>query len=151
MPQSLSRVLIHTVFSTKDRYPFLSNQDLRGETYAYLGGIAKKLTCDPIRVGGTADHVHLLTTLPRTVAIADFVKEVKRVSTNWIKERGGIHGKFHWQSGYAVFSVGYGEVERLIRYIENQEAHHRSVGFQDEYRSLLRDQGIEFDERYLLR
>ena len=149
MPQSLSRVLIHTVFSTKERTPLLSGEDLRGQTHAYLGGVAKRLGCDPIKIGGEADHVHLLTTLPRTLAIADFVKEAKRVSTNWIKDRGGIHAKFHWQSGYGVFSVSQAEVDRIIRYIEDQEAHHRAIGFQDEFRALLREHGVAFDERYV--
>jgi REP element-mobilizing transposase RayT len=149
MPQSLSRVLIHTAFSTKERAPLLSDTELRGETHAYLGGIAKQLGCDPIRVGGVADHVHLLTVLPRTMTIADFVKEVKRVSSNWIKERGGIHAKFQWQSGYGVFSVSPADVDQMVRYIEDQELHHRATGFQDEYRALLREQGIEFDERYV--
>lgn len=149
MPQSLSRVLIHTVFSTQDRAPFLANQELRDETHAYLGGIVKKLDCHPIQVGGTSDHVHLLTTLSRTVTIADLVKEAKRVSTNWVKRRGGIHAKFHWQSGYAVFSVSPKDVDRLLHYIQDQEEHHREVGFQEECRSLLLEHGIEFDERYM--
>ncbi len=149
MPQSLSRALIHTVFSTKDRFPFLANHDLRGEMHAYVGGIAKKLDCEPIRIGGIADHVHLLTTLSRTISIADFVKEVKRVSSIWIKERGGLQSKFRWQSGYGVFSVSPLDVDRLVCYIENQEAHHERTGFQDEYRALLREHGVDLEERYL--
>ncbi len=149
MPQSLPRVLIHTVFSTKDRAPFLANQELRQEAHSYLGGIAKKLDCHPIQVGGTADHVHLLTTLPRTTPIADLIKETKRVSSNWIKERGGIHAKFHWQSGYGVFSVSPGDADRLSQYIGYQERHHHKTGYQEEYRSLLEEHEIEFDERYV--
>ena len=81
MPQSLSKVLIHTIFSTKSRQPYFKQISFRGELHSYLGGVARSLDCQPLRIGGVSDHVHLLTTLSRTVAIAEFVKEVKRVST----------------------------------------------------------------------
>ena len=104
MPQSLSRILIHTVYSTKDRLPFLRDPEFRGETHAYLAGCAKALACLPVRIGGTEDHVHLLTTLSRTITVADFVKETKRKTTLWVKEKTG-HQDFSWQAGYGCFSV----------------------------------------------
>lgn len=149
MPQSLARVILHTVFSTKDRFPFFQNPVFRAEVHAYLGGCAKSLDCLPIQVGGVADHVHLLATLPRTLAIADFIKEVKRVSTIWIHERGPEWTKFHWQSGYGVFSVSESNVSAAARYIENQEHHHRVTTFQDEYRALLQKHGIAWDESHV--
>ena len=148
MPQSLSNVIIHTVFSTKNRVPFLGDPGLRSETHRYLGGVAKTLKCQPLIVGGVTDHVHLLTTLARTVSVADFVKELKRVSCNWLQHDKGIDG-FHWQSGYGVFSVSESQVARVRGYIELQEEHHRRQTFQEELRELLRRHGIEFDERYL--
>ena len=93
-------------------------------------------------------HVHLLTTLSRTIAIADFVKEAKRVSCNWIQERGARWSKFHWQAGYATFSVSESKVADVIHYIENQDAHHRAQTFQDEYRDFLRKHGEEWDKKY---
>jgi putative transposase len=105
MPQSLARILVHTIFSTKNRESCLTDVELRSNLYPFMGGVADKLGCDPIRIGGTADHVHLLTTLSRTTTIADLVKEVKRVSTDWIQGRGGMFSKFHWQAGYGAFSV----------------------------------------------
>ena len=93
-------------------------------------------------------HVHLLTTLSRTIAIADFVKEVKGVSCNWIQERGARWSKFHWQAGYATFSVSESKVADVIHYIENQDAHHRAQTFQDEYRDFLRKHGEEWDKKY---
>ena len=149
MPQSLARVILHTVFSTKDRFPFLQNPTFRAEVHAYLGGCAKSLDCLPIQIGGVAYHVHLLTTLPRTLTSADFIKEVKRVSTNWIHDRGAEWTKFHWQGGYGVFSVSESKVPAVMRYIENQEEHHRVTTFQDEYRALLKKHGIICDETYL--
>ncbi len=149
MPQSLARVILHTVFSTKDRFPFLQNPAHRAEVHAYLGGCAKSLDCLPIQIGGVSDHVHLLTTLPRTLAIADFIKEIKRVSTNWIHERGAEWTKFHWQAGYGVFSVSESQVPAVARYIEHQEEHHRVTSFQEEYRALLKKHGIAPDETYL--
>jgi putative transposase len=149
MPQSISRVVIHTVFSTKGREPAFQNAACRSEVHAYLGGCAKTLDCLPIQIGGVADHVHLLTTLPRTLCIADFVKEVKRVSTGWIQERGGLFTQFHWQAGYDCFSVSESMVPKVVRYIEGQEEHHRVITFQDEYRELLRRHGQTWDEQYL--
>ena len=115
MPQSLSKVYIHTVFSTKNREPFLADEALREELHAYMGGIAKQLECYPVRVGGTADHVHLLTTLARTKMISELVKEVKRVSSVWLHEK-GISG-FKWQAGYASFSVSQSNLEFDERFV----------------------------------
>ena len=147
MPQSLANVLIHTVFSTKHRQPFLRDPDLRDEMHRYLGGAAKTLDCQPLTVGGVDDHVHLLTTLSRTLTIADFVKEVKRVSTVWAQGKG--QPRFHWQAGYGAFSVGQSEVERVRTYIHNQATHHAQVSFQDEFRKVLAAHGLEWDERYV--
>ena len=104
MPQSLAKILIHTVFSTKDRRPFLREKPLRDELHHYLGGILQHLDCQPILVGGVEDHVHLLSTLARTCQPAELVKEVKRGSSIWIKSRDAALRDFSWQNGYGVFS-----------------------------------------------
>ncbi|MEJ6573482.1 MAG: IS200/IS605 family transposase [Akkermansiaceae bacterium] len=148
MPQSISRVLIHTVFSTKNRAPFLMNPAFRDELHSYLGGCAKTLGCQPIRVGGVEDHVHLLTSLSRTLTIADFVKEIKRNSSIWAKEKEGLTD-FAWQSGYGCFSVSESQIPNVSQYIEKQEEHHRTITFQDEYRELLSKHGEKWDERYV--
>ncbi len=149
MPQSLAQVYIHTIFSTKDRHPFLSEPGLRSDVHAFMSGTAKSLQCFPIQIGGVADHVHLLTTLSRTIPISEFVKEVKRVSTNWIQDRGGAYAKFHWQSGYGAFSVSKSALVEVGDYIKNQEEHHRKVGFQDEFRRFLQKHEIDYDEKYV--
>ena len=149
MPQSLARVVIHTVFSTQGREPVFQNAAFRDELHAYLGGCAKTLDCLPLQIGGVEDHVHLLTTLSRTITIADFVKEVKRVSTGWIQTRGGLFRQFHWQAGYGCFSVSESKVPAVIQYIQGQEEHHRQQTFQEELRRILSAHGQAWDERYV--
>ena len=149
MPQSLAKILVHTVFSTNERRPFLCDRALREEMHRYLGGILNNLDCQPIIVGGVEDHVHLLSTLSRTCDAAKMVKEVKRGSSLWIKTRGAAMDDFAWQNGYGIFSIGFSQIESVRRYIANQENHHRKVTFQDEFRLLLKRYAIEFDERYV--
>src|SRR5580765_4882275 len=104
MPQSLSMVYIHPVFSTKERRPFLRDQRIREKVHGYLGAVSKRLDCPPIITGGVEDHVHLLARFGRTITQAEWVKELKRVSNIWLKEEAGLAG-FEWQAGYADFSV----------------------------------------------
>jgi len=148
MPQSLSAVYIHLVFSTKNRQPFLREQDMRARLHAELGGITKTLGCAPILTGGVEDHVHLLARFGRTIAQAEWVKELKRVSNLWLKKEYGL-SDFEWQGGYADFSVSYSNLDRVKRYISSQEEHHRKRSFQDEVRELLRRHRMEWDERYI--
>ena len=149
MAQSLARILLHIVFSTKDRQPFLRDRELREETHRYLGGILTNLHCQPLITGGVEDHVHLLLAFSRTETVADVVKELKRASNVWLKAKAPQLADFAWQSGYGVFSIGQSQVEALRSYITGQEGHHRKVSFQDEFRELLRRYEIEFDERYV--
>ncbi len=149
MPQSLAAVYLHLVFSTRDRAPLLQDEALRDALHEYLGGVSKTLECAPLRVGGVEDHVHLLARFGRTLTIADWVKEVKRVSSIWVHERGNAYRQFHWQNGYGVFSVSHSNRDRVIEYIDGQEQHHRRMTFQDELRGLFRKHEVEFDERYV--
>ena len=146
MPQSLSRVLIHLVFSTKNREPFIAPES-RERVFTYLGGTLNALDCPAIRVGGMADHVHLLFVLSRTLSISNAVEQVKKESSKWAKEH--VHPAFYWQNGYGSFSVSPSNVAAVRAYIENQEEHHRGRTFQDELRELLRKHEIEWDERYV--
>ena len=149
MPQSLSAVYLHLVFSTKDRHPFLRDSILRSEIHAYLGGISKQLDCPPIVIGGVEDHVHILARHGRTITQADWVKELKRVSSQWIKDHDSSLRDFSWQSGYGVFSVSASNLETVERYIANQEEHHKKTTFQDEYRAFLKRHSIPWDEKYV--
>ena len=149
MPQSLAQIYLHIVFSTKDRRPFLQNDSIRDEMHNYLGGICNNIKCPTLRVGGVSDHVHLLCRLSRTITVADLVQELKRESSKWVKTKSNLLGDFHWQNGYGAFSISPGHVEEVRSYIANQEEHHRTVTFQDEFRRLLTKYGVEWDERYV--
>jgi len=148
MPQSLSAVYIHLVFSTKHRYPFLHDSEVRNELHKFLGGTSRTLDCPPIIVGGVADHVHLLARFGRTITQADWVKELKRVSNIWLHEEVGL-SKFQWQGGYADFSVSQSNLNEVTKYIENQEEHHQKMSFQDEVRILLTKHETKWDEKYI--
>ncbi len=149
MPQSLAQIYVHIVFSTKERRLFLQNQSIRAEAHKYLGGACNNLGCPVLCVGGVADHVHILCRLGRTTSVADLVKELKRDSSQWLKTKAPDLASFYWQNGYGAFSVSPGHVEALRAYIANQEEHHRTVSFQDEFRRLLTKYGLEWDERYV--
>ena len=148
MPQSLSAVYIHLIFSTKERFPYLKDEQVQRDLDAYLGEISKRLDCPPIRVGGVEDHVHLLARFGRTITQAEWIKELKRVSNGWLKTEAGLR-HFQWQSGYADFSVSASQLESVKRYIENQKEHHRRMSYQDEVRKFLKKYSMEWDERYL--
>jgi len=147
MPQSLSNVLLHAIFSTKDRMPFLENKKLRTELHAYFVGTLTKIECPSLIVGGVADHVHVLCRLSRTKTIASLIEDMKTESSKWVKQQGV--GDFYWQNGYSAFSVSASNAEQVKRYIKNQESHHRKQTFQDELRAFLRKHEVEFDERYV--
>ncbi len=149
MPQSLANILVHTIFSTKDRHPYLRDKPLREELHRYLGGILTNIACPPIIVGGAEDHVHLLNGLSRTCEPAAMVKELKRGSSLWLKTKAPEMKDFAWQSGYGIFSIGFSQIEMTRKYIERQEEHHRTVSFQDELREFLRRYEVQFDERYV--
>ena len=117
--------------------------------HRYLGGVINRLGCQSIIVGGVEDHVHLPASLSRTCQTAEMVKELKRGSSLWVKQRDRAMDDFCWQNGYGVFSVGYSQLEAVREYILNQEEHHRTHSFQDEFRSLLRRYEIAYDERYV--
>jgi REP element-mobilizing transposase RayT len=148
MPQSLALVIVHLVFSTKDRQPLLG-ASIRPALHAYLATVARNAGCECFRVGGVADHVHLAIRFSRTLTIADLVEELKTSSSKWLKAQSSELASFTWQRGYGAFSVGPSDLDALRAYIDNQEEHHRTRTFQDEYRAFLTKYGIEFDERYV--
>ena len=149
MLQSLARILVHTVFSTKERRPWLREAALRQERHSYHGGILKHLDCQPIIFGGVEDPVHLLAGLARTCTAAERVKEVKRGSSLWAKQRDVRLREFGWQNGYGMFSIGVSRTEDVRSYIAEQEQHHRQLSFQDEFRLLLKRYELAYDERYV--
>jgi REP element-mobilizing transposase RayT len=149
MAQSLARLWTHLIFSTKERYPFLTDPTVRADTHSYLATVLRNHDCSTLVVGGCDDHIHALFTLSRNHSIADIVKEIKRTSSAWIKTIERRYSKFRWQNGYGAFSVSQSHVARVERYIMNQERHHRRKTFQDEFRAFLKKYEIEYDERYV--
>jgi putative transposase len=149
MPQSLANVLLHIVFSTKERRALFQTRDLRGEMHRYLAGVSAKLNCPAIIVDGPTDHVHLLANQARTIALSDWVKELKRASSTWAKEKSPDWGLFQWQAGYGAFSVSQSQKGRVEKYIRSQEEHHRRFTYQDEFRELLKRHHVVFDEQYV--
>jgi putative transposase len=149
MAQSLARIWTHLIFSTKDRYPFLSDTLVRNDMHGYLATVLRTHDCTTLEVGGCNDHVHALFALSRNYSIAQIVKEIKRTSSAWIKTIERRYSKFHWQKGYGAFSVSQSHVAQVRNYILNQGQHHRRKTFQDEFRAFLKKYEIEYDERYV--
>ena len=149
MAQSLARLWTHLIFSTKNRLPLLSEKAIRTDMHGYLAKMLREQDCETLSVNAVEDHVHALFALSRTHSIASVVKEIKRTSSGFAKELSPTLAKFHWQGGYGAFSVSQSNLNEVIRYIENQEEHHKRVTFQDEYRAFLKAYGIEYDERYV--
>jgi len=148
MPQSLSRVLVHLIFSVKDRAAVLTPA-IQKELHPYLAVVLRENNCACLKAGGWIDHVHLLFGLSRTLTIAQIVETVKTSSSKWIKRKGADFARFHWQNGYGAFSVGASGVEEVATYIENQVEHHRLRTFQEEYRKFLERYRVPYDERYV--
>ena len=148
MPQSLSKVIVHIIFSTKNREPWL-DADVRPRMHAYLATVCSTLGAEFVHVGGVADHVHIVTTLPRTLSQAQLIEQIKKTSSKWIKTAGTRYSTFAWQRGYGAFSVSPSQLDGVLQYINGQKEHHRTRTFQEEYRELLRKHGVDFDERYV--
>ena len=148
MSQSLAKNLLHLVYATKNRNPWIS-ADVRVRLYAYQDGIFKEWESPAIIIGGVEDHVHALFALSKNHPLMKIVEEVKKGSSKWMKSDGPRIAEFSWQAGYAAFSVSQSNVEAVSHYISTQEEHHRKMTFQDELRELLRRHGIEWDERYV--
>ncbi len=148
MPQSLSNIVLHIIFSTKDRQAFIT-PDLAPKLHAYLATTARNLGGECYRAGGVSDHVHLALQLPRTLTTAKLVETLKSSSSKWAKEQSPQLTDFTWQRGYGAFSVSPSQLMKLTDYIDRQEEHHRQRSFQDEYRSLLKKLKIPYDEKYL--
>ena len=150
MPQSLSKVLIHIVYSTKGRRPWLKDERIRHELFAYKATILRESVDTPaLVINGVEDHVHMLCLLSRKFAIKSVIEEAKTETSKWLKKQSADLSEFAWQGGYGIFSVSESNCEQVKRYIAEQERHHRKMSFQDEFRLLCRRHGVEIDERYI--
>ena len=150
MPQSLAKVAIHIVFSTKNREPHLHDSDLWKELYAYMATILRDNVDSPaLLINGVDDHVHGLVLLSRKLAIMKVIEEAKTETSKWLKRQSPQLRNFAWQSGYGAFGVSESNLPKVRKYIENQEEHHQKMTFQEEFRALCKRHSIDMDERYV--
>jgi putative transposase len=148
MAQSLSQILLHLIFSTKDREPIVP-AELQDELYRYLASACDAHASHAYRIGGMPDHVHIVCTLPRIVTVSKLLEEIKKSSSKWIKERDRRCAGFTWQSGYGAFSLGQSQLDAVIQYIERQKAHHAKKTFKEEFVEFLQKYKVDYDERYV--
>jgi len=148
MGHTLTNLLSHIVFGTKERMPLIT-ADLRARLFSYLGGIVRNLGGTVIAINGTASHVHILAELKPSTSVSEAVRVLKSNSSRWVHELGARFSKFGWQTGYAAFSVSRSNLKGVARYIDQQEEHHKRMDFRREFVALLRKHGVQYDERYV--
>lgn len=141
MPQSLNKVFIHVIFSTKNREPFILSE-IQDRLYGYMATLLRNLDCPVIKIGGTNNHVHILMMMSRTHTIADVLRQLKYKTSIWVRD--SLEKAFAWQEGYAVFSVSADRINTIRRYIENQQQHHHKKTFEEECREIFGDDFIQF-------
>lgn len=146
MPHTYTNLLFHIVFSTKEWFPFI-RPEFEARLYEYIGGTIRGLGGLCLQIGGIENHIHILVRLKPTLNVSKFLEKLKPSVTNWA--RTVIHPKFEWQDGYGAFSVGESQIPAVRRYIQNQKEHHQKQTFEDEFKEMLRQARIEFDDRYL--
>jgi REP element-mobilizing transposase RayT len=148
MSHTYTNLNYHLIFSTKERAPLIT-KPVQSRIYGYMGGVIKDLRGDVISIGGVEDHVHILCRLKTDVSLGDALRQIKGSSSKWINDELKVPGKFERQTGYAGFTVSKSRVENVIRYIEQQENHHKRTTFKEEIEDFLKRHGVEYDERYL--
>ena len=148
MPQSLARLHVHLIFSTKHRERLITDV-VRDSLHAYMATVLQNFGCPPVLINSVADHIHILFELGRTVSVSQAVEEVKKSSSKWVKTQGTEFTHFAWQAGYGAFAVSESNVAAVRDYIAGQAEHHREKSFQEEYRVFLERHGVGYDERYV--
>jgi putative transposase len=146
---SYRQILYHITFHTKDSEKVLKNSG-NDELFKYIWGILKNNNCKLYRINGIEDHVHIICDLHPSVALANLIKDIKVSSSKWIKEKGSYPKFTYWAEGYGAFTLSLKEKDSTIKYVMNQQQHHKKISFREEYIQILKDNGIEFDERYLI-
>ena len=146
MSQSLSKVNLHCVFTTKYGLPTITDY-VRNDLHAYIIGTLSNIGSYVHEIYANPDHIHVLCTLPRTITISKLISNIKTPSSKWLKAKG--INNFAWQDGYGVFSVSQSKISVVKNYIINQQIHHKTISFKDEFRKLLNEYEVEFDERYI--
>ena len=148
MANTFVQINVHIIFHVKSSGIAMRTEDM-SRIFEYIGGIIKGLGSFPMAIGGISDHIHILSTLPKTISIADYVRNIKTDSSKWIKTLDSNYSFFAWQDGYAAFSVSPSMLNATKSYIFNQAVHHSNRSFEDEYKAFLSKYGLKFDEKYL--
>ncbi len=148
MAHSYTNILIHYIFSTKNRCKIIK-PELEERLLAYMCGIAKQNNIKVLGIGGVEDHLHLLLSIPKTISVSKAIQLVKGGSSKWVHDTFSNLTHFGWQEGYAAFSIGVSQVKATVKYIQNQKEHHRKKSFQEEYLAILKKNEIDYDERYI--
>jgi REP element-mobilizing transposase RayT len=146
MPSTHTSLNIHAVFSTKERRPLIKDT-FKDDLFGYLGGIVKNQNAVPLEIGGIDDHIHMLLGIKPTMRIDHLIREIKACSSGWLRNE--RRSPFQWQTGYGAFSVSPDRVDGVKDYIRNQEAHHKGIGYKDEYLTILDASGVPYDPQYL--
>ena len=149
MAQTLVKIYVHIVFSTKSRGELILSE-IERELFAYIGGVVRKHQSVLLAANGTSNHIHLLISLSKNIALSDLLRELKKASSYWIKTKDAKFKSFQWQAGFGAFSIGQSQVETVKQYIAKQKEHHKTELFEDEYRKFLQKYEIDFDEKYFL-
>ncbi len=150
MANTYTQIHIQAVFAVKDRQSLIKNE-WKDELFKYITGIIQHHDHKVLQINGMPDHIHILFGLRPTQSLSDLMKQIKQDSSKWINNKNFVNGKFSWQSGYGAFSYSKSDVPKVINYIKNQELHHKSITFQEEYIQILKELNMEVDERYILR
>jgi putative transposase len=148
MAHTFTNLLTHIIFSTKDRQPSI-DAVMKPQLFAYMGGIVREINGKAFAIDGTADHIHMLVSLPPTLALSEALRIIKTNSSKWFHEKSTNVKPFRWQAGYGAFSVSRSNIPRVVRYIVDQERHHRKVSFQEEFIAFLEKHDISYDKRYI--
>ena len=145
---TFTKLTYHIVFSTKYRHQLIY-KSLQERLYQYIGGTVRSQNGHLIEIGGIEDHVHLLLNLPATIALANFIREIKANASKWVNEFSNESGRFEWQKGYGAFTVSHSQVESVQHYIQNQHEHHQTRTFEEEYIQFLQLHNITFQRQHL--
>ena len=148
MAHTYTNLLVHVIFSTKDRVPLL-DAELKPRLFPYMGGIVHELGGTALLINGPSDHVHMLLLLPAKVTVSEIAGKVKANSSGWVHREFPDRRTFAWQTGYAAFTVSHSQKQSVLDYIANQEEHHRKLSFKEELIAFLKKHEIQYDERYI--
>ena len=148
MGSTLSNLVYHVIFSTKNREPLI-NSKLCNALYGHIGGIIKSESAILLQIGGMPDHIHIVLKLKPVHSLSEIMKKLKGHSSKWVNEQAFLNERFSWQEGYAAFTVSESQIGAVVHYVKNQKSHHQNLSYQEEFTQFLKHHRVEFEERFL--